>query len=533
MLSDLIAYMKPTLQLKMGQHLAMTPQLQQAIKLLQLSSLELQQEIQKTLDSNPLLEADDSIQDHIEEPMLPQDFTSPAPESSELNYSDDTQTATPDTTLPDDLPVDSTWEDTFQDTFHTISASSYNGNDDEDSHFLDRNTKPDNLIDHLIWQLELTPMSALDHTIGVHIIESLNDRGYLSLTLDEIRESVIRELTEVATARTTATQTTTTQTTENQTSLEENVLVEDDEILAVLHRIQQFDPPGVAAQNLQECLAIQIKQLPETMPWRNEALLLVNEHLELFGKHEYVALQKKMRVDEPSLKFILQLIQSLNPHPGSQLQSNQAQYIVPDIFVTLHQDRWRVELNTDVSPKLRINAGYAALIQQTKSTQDVTYLKNNLQEARWFIKSLQSRNETLLKVATEIVKHQRSFFEYGEEGMKPLVLHDIAEIVEMHESTISRVTTQKFMHTPRGIFELKYFFSSHVNTTSGGECSSIAIKSIIKNLIDNENKAHPLSDNDIAKRLKAEKGINAARRTVAKYRESLNIARSNERKRLV
>ena len=517
--------MKPSLQLKMGQHLAMTPQLQQAIKLLQLSSLELQQEIQQTLDSNPLLEADDPLNESTEEPVLPQDFTSPAPESSELNYSDDTQSTTAETTLPDDLPVDATWEDTFQDTFQNISANSYNGNDEEDSNFIDRNTKPDTLIDHLIWQLELTPMSALDHTIGVHIIESLNDRGYLSLTLDEIRESVLRELSEGSIEQPIMAP--------NESGTEENVLVEDDEILAVLHRIQQFDPPGVAALNLQDCLAIQLKQLPDAMPWRNEALQLVTEHLELFGKHEYAALQKKLRVDEASLKFILQLIQSLNPHPGSQLQSNQAQYIVPDIFVTKHQDRWRVELNGDVSPKLRVNASYAALIQQTKSTQDVTYLKNNLQEARWFIKSLQSRNETLLKVATEIVKHQRGFFEYGDEGMKPLVLHDIAEIVEMHESTISRVTTQKFMHTPRGIFELKYFFSSHVNTTSGGECSSIAIKSIIKNLIENENKSHPLSDNDIAKRLKAEKGINAARRTVAKYRESLNIARSNERKRLV
>ncbi len=504
--------MKPSLQLKMGQHLAMTPQLQQAIKLLQLSSLELQQEIQQALDSNPLLEAEEAVHDSVDEPLPPQDFTSPAPESSELNYSDDMQNVASDNTLPDDLPVDSSWEDTFQDTFQNISASSYSGGDEEDNNFIDRNTKPDTLIDHLIWQLELTPMNSLDHTIGVHIIESMNERGYLSLTLDEIRESVIRELAEESA---------------------EPPLVEDDEILAVLHRIQQFDPPGVAAQNLQECLAIQLKQLPETMPWRNEALQLVSEHLELFGKHEYTALQKKLRVDETSLKFILQLIQSLNPHPGSHLQSNQAQYIVPDIFVTKHHDCWKVELNAAVAPKLRVNSGYAALIQQTKSAQDTTYLKNNLQEARWFIKSLQSRNETLLKVAIEIVKHQRGFFDYGEEGMKPLVLHDIAEIVEMHESTISRVTTQKFMHTPRGIFELKYFFSSHVNTTSGGECSSIAIKSIIKNLIDNENKSHPLSDNDIAKQLKISKGINAARRTIAKYRESLNIARSNERKRLV
>ncbi len=497
----------------MGQHLAMTPQLQQAIKLLQLSSLELQQEIQQTLDSNPLLEADES-QETAEEPLVPQDFTSPAPESSELTYGDDAQTAAPDNTLPDDLPVDSTWEDTFQDTFQNISSNSYSGGDEEDNNFIDRNTKPDTLIDHLIWQLELTPMSALDHTIGVHIIESLNDRGYLTVTLDEIRESVLRDQRE-------------------DTNIPAQDLVEDDEILAVLHRIQQFDPPGVAAQNLQECLTIQLKQLPEDLPWRNEAILLASDYLELFGKHEYSTLQKKLRVDESDLKQILQLIQSMNPHPGSQLQSNQAQYIVPDIFVTKHLDRWKVELNHDVSPKLRVNSSYAALIQQTKSSQDVTYLKNNLQEARWFIKSLQSRNETLLKVATEIVKHQRGFFEYGEEGMKPLVLHDIADIVEMHESTISRVTTQKFMHTPRGIFELKYFFSSHVNTTSGGECSSIAIKSIIKNLIDQENKSQPLSDNDIAKRLKAEKGINAARRTVAKYRESMNIARSNERKRLL
>lgn len=503
--------MKPTLQLKMGQQLAMTPQLQQAIKLLQLSSLELQQEIQSTLDSNPLLETDEAQGDEADGSITPQDFAtqSVAPDES-ANHSDP-EAMPSEEFMPEDLPVDSNWEDTF----HTLSSNSYNQSDDEDINFADRNTKPDTLIDHLIWQLELTPMTALDHTIGVHIIESLNDRGYLSLSLEELRESINQEVSS------------------NPFQTEAPELVEEDEILAVLHRIQQFDPPGIAAQNLQECLSIQLKQLPETHLWRSEALQLVNEHLDLLGKHEYGQLQKKLKLSEADLKQVLQLIQSLNPHPGSQLQSNHAQYIIPDIIVSKQQDRWRVELNTEVSPKLRINANYAALIQQTQSNQDTAYLKNNLQEARWFIKSLQSRNETLLKVATEIVKHQRGFFEYGEEGMQPLVLHDIAEQVEMHESTISRVTTQKFMHTPRGIFELKYFFSSHVNTTSGGECSSIAIKSIIKNLIDTENKHKPLSDNDIAQVLKTEKGINAARRTVAKYRESMNIARSNERKRLV
>jgi RNA polymerase sigma-54 factor len=309
-------------------------------------------------------------------------------------------------------------------------------------------------------------------------------------------------------------------------------VVEVDEVVAVLKRIQQFDPTGVGARDLAECLLLQLNQLAPDTPRLAQARVLVTEHLDVLAARDFAALKRKLKLSEAELTEVVQLIQSLNPRPGSSVSSESPEYVVPDVLVARKNGRWHVELNAEATPRLRINDTYASLVKRADNSSDNTFLRDNLQEARWFLKSLQSRNETLLKVATKIVEHQRGFLEYGEEAMKPLVLHDIAEAVDMHESTISRVTNRKYMHTPRGIFELKYFFSSHVSTSSGGEVSSTAIRALIKKLTAEENPRKPLSDNKIAAIL-AQQNINVARRTVAKYRESLSIPPSNERKRLV
>ncbi len=503
--------MKQALQLKIGQQLTMTPQLQQAIRLLQLSTLDLQQEIQEALENNPMLDvneeehADSSEEKSIEaasaEKTEQETVTATAAESehteetqvAEDNWNDD---------IPEELGIDSSWDDTYQATSSTVTR------DDADGSFESNDTAEETLQDHLHWQLNLTPMSDLDRLIATSIIDGIDPEGYLTVSLEEILEHLSQDAT-----------------------LAEQGL-ELAEVEAVLRRIQQFDPAGVAARDLSECLAIQLQQLPEDTPWRSQALTVVKNYLKLLGAHDYRQLMRKARLKEPQLQQVILLIQQLNPKPGAEITSTTAEYVIPDVIVTKQRDVWQVTLNPDVSPKLRINSGYADLIRRADNSPDNNYLKSHLQEARWFIKSLQSRNETLLKVANEIVRRQVGFFEHGEEGMKPMVLHDIAEAVEMHESTISRVTTQKFMHTPRGIFELKYFFSSHVNTNDGGAASSTAIRALIKKLVAAENPAKPLSDNKIAQFLD-EQGFKVARRTIAKYREAMNIPPSNERKRLV
>jgi len=490
--------MKASLQLKMGQQLTMTPQLQQAIRLLQLSTLDLQQEIQEALDSNPMLEEEqlhhdepvENTQDNdAENPQEP----APSDEAQELSdqWSDDK--------MPDELPLDSQWDDTFQAT--AAPASSQPASDDFD--YDARHATTDDLQAHLEWQLNLTPMSEVDMEIATMLIDGVDPDGYLHTSIDDVIGA-----------------------------LDSEPGVEDDEVCAVLKRLQQFDPPGVFARDLPECLRLQLQQLPEDTPWRKEAEHIVTEHIQLLGNHDYTTLMRKTRIREDELRLVLELIKTLNPKPGAGISSEEPEYVVPDVLVRNIRDEWRVELNPDIAPKLRVNADYASLIRRADNSADNTFLKDHLQEARWFIKSLQSRNDTLLKVATKIVEYQLDFFEEGEEAMKPLVLHDIAEAVGMHESTISRVTTQKYMHTPRGIFELKYFFSSHVSTDSGGECSSTAIRAMIKKLIADENPRKPYSDNKISTIL-GEKGIKVARRTVAKYREAMMIPPSNERKQLV
>ncbi|WP_227712377.1 RNA polymerase factor sigma-54 [Marinobacter zhanjiangensis] len=503
--------MKASLQLKMGQSLTMTPQLQQAIRLLQLSTLDLQQEIQQALDSNPMLEtpeeddteASDSDREQKERDDRDQAESTTASEadnsweesdwSAENNSSD---------AIPDDLPVDTAWDDIYQ----SAPAPAARGDDDNDSDFESRSPTTETLHDHLEWQLNLTPMSERDSAIAHALLDAVDDRGYLVSDLEEIHSGLMDD--------------------------EDEDPVELDEVEAVLHRLQHFDPPGVFARDLQECLLIQLNQLPPDTPWLDKARLVITHYINLLGNRDYAQLLRRSRLKEDQLRDVLAVITSLNPHPGNALDRSEPDYVIPDVIVRKDKGRWRVELNPEIAPRIRVNASYASLIRRADSSADNTYLRDQLQEAKWFIKSLQSRNETLLKVATRIVEHQQGFLDHGEESMKPLILSDIAQAVEMHESTISRVTTQKYMHTPRGIFELKYFFSSHVSTEEGGECSSTAIRAMIRKLIAAETPKKPLSDSKIATML-GEQGIKVARRTVAKYREAMHIPPSNERKRLV
>ena len=538
--------MKPTLQLKIGQHLTMTPQLQQAIRLLQLSTLDLQTEIQEALESNPLLDVDesspdnegsDSGNDQIQESSSNNDQTIDFSKSSDSmdtgsgSGSEDSAVDLEGKEMPNELPVDSDWDTMFDGAGPSSSGGSF---DDDDFDFDSRNSAPESIYDTLMWQLNLTPMSDMDRMIAMAIIEAINPKGYLTQTVEEIRDGVLAQQDVVADLVRL-----------HQEELEAmNIQLQPDEdeddspvtleeVLAVLHRVQQFDPPGVAARDLRECLLIQLKQLPrDEEPAREDAIMVVEMFLDALGSRDFATIMRKGKLSEIRLKSAIALVQTLNPYPGSSVESDDTQYVIPDVIVSKDRGRWKVELNPEATPRLRVNSGYASMIQRADNSSDNTFLKNNLQEARWFIKSLQSRNETLLKVATKIVEYQIGFLEQGEEAMKPLVLHDIAEAVGMHESTISRVTTQKFMHTPRGIFELKYFFSSHVSTGSGGECSSTAIRAIIKKLIAAENPKKPLSDSKIANILE-EQDIKVARRTIAKYREAMLIPPSNERKRLV
>ena len=501
--------LKPSVQLRLGQSLTMTPQLQQAIRLLQLSTLELQAQIQETLEENPMLElaegdgtseADEDYAEGYEESETPE-----TGEAAELARADTTdsheiaEAAEPSRDeIPDELPVDTDWGDIYD------IPTPYSGSAEGEGRDLFENQPggEETLQEHLLWQLNLTPLSERDHAIAIAIIDAINDDGYLTEDLESI-------CAEIGAAQE----------------------VEQDEVEAVLHLIQRFDPVGAGSRSLAECLGVQLAQLPPETPWLAAAKTLVREHLDLLGGRDYRQLMRRLKVEEAELQQIIALVQTLNPRPGTLVSATQSEYIVPDVFVRRREGSWQVELNADVAPRLRINSLYASFVRRADNSADNTYLRDQLQEARWFIKSLQSRNETLLKVARAIVEHQRGFLEYGEEAMKPLVLRDIAEQLSMHESTISRVTTQKYMHTPRGIVEFKYFFSSHVGTADGGECSAIAIRAMIKKLITEEDPGKPLSDSKIASVL-MERGINVARRTVAKYREAMAIAPSNERKRL-
>jgi len=492
--------MKPSLQLKIGQSLTMTPQLQQAIRLLQLSTLELQSEVQQTLEENPMLELDEN-EPTAETPTEREEANSETATNDVANVGDDPHIDMDNKQdLPEDLPVDSDWDDIYD--VAPVSTKTADTSDGGDNYLENHSVSSDNLVDHLLWQVKNRPISETDLIIAIAIIDAINDDGYLTESIDDIYNDLKDELD-----------------------------IEQDEVEAVLHMIQHLDPIGVGARDLSECLMIQLNQYDKDTDGLEEAKLLVSDYLNLLGTHDYARLLRKTHLSEERLLSIISFIQTLNPKPGSIIASDTTHYVVPDIFVRKTGDQWHVSLNAEAAPKLRINQMYAGYIQNTSRNKDMTYMRNSLQEARWFLKSLQSRSDTLLRVGNAIVQRQRLFLDYGDEGMKPMVLRDIAEELEMHESTISRVTTHKYMHTPRGVFEFKFFFSSHVSTQSGGECSATAIRSMVKKLIDNENPVKPMSDNKITAFLVKE-GINVARRTVAKYRESMSIPPSNERKRL-
>ncbi|MCK7458987.1 RNA polymerase factor sigma-54 [Idiomarina aminovorans] len=486
--------MKQSLQLKIGQHLTMTPQLQQAIRLLQLSSLDLQAEIQDALDSNPLLEVEGDSNNE-----------SDGSDNRHTEQRDDSQRETSDVLktqeMPDELPVDSSWDDTY--SSHTpLNGTAASGKSFDGDFEMYQGSTSESLQDHLIWQMQLSHFSDEDTAIGEAIIEAIDDSGYLTANINEVIEAV--RLPDVG----------------------------KEEVCMVLKRIQHFDPIGVGARSVSECLSIQLQQLSEDTTYKETALCLVTEYMDLLGNRDFRTIQRKLKLSEDELRQIMRLIQQLHPHPGEQIAQQPVEYVIPDVAVTQKNGRWMVELNPDSVPKLKVNEEYAALSKSAKTAADSQYIKNNTQEARWFIKSLESRNETLLKVANCIVQRQQGFFEHGEEAMKPMVLNDVAEAVDMHESTISRVTTQKYLHCPSGVFELKYFFSSHVSTEGGGECSSTAIRALIKKMVAAEKRNKPLSDSKIAE-LIAEQGIQVARRTIAKYRESLNIPSSSQRKSLL
>lgn len=495
--------MKPSLGLNLSQNLVITPQLQQAIYLLQLSTLDLQNEIQEALESNPLLELEEADQvtraeadpfdTSTREAHKAEDQQEAA--SSEMNQWEEQR-------LPEELAVDTAWEDVYS---HDYTPSG--GQQETYEDYPERDAATTGLTDHLLWQLNLSLHNERDRIIGETLIDSINLEGYLKEDLDVICESL-----------------------QNQNPSLDDLTCE--EVGALLKLIQHFDPPGVGARDLRECLLLQLEQLPEETPYLAAARRLVDQYLEVLASRDYRFLMRRLKLkSEDELDAVITLIQKLNPRPGTSIESEASSYVIPDLLVTRTEQGWRVELNPETLPKLRVQPHYADLIRRADSSDTNQYLKDHFREAQWLIKSLQSRSETLLKVGSKIVEVQQDFLEKGEEFMKPMVLSDIATAIEMHESTVSRATTQKYIHTPRGLFELKYFFSSHVSTAEGGEASSTAIRAMLKKLISNEPAKKPLSDSKLADLL-ADSGIQIARRTVAKYREALGIPPSSERKRL-
>ncbi len=486
--------MKQKLQLRIGQQLNLTPQLQQAIRLLQLSTIDLQQEIQDALDSNMMLEVSEDDRDSDVDFTTAEILTSASEDQDTVD-----STTEYENSIPDELPVDASWDSVYPDSGNQSSS----GADYQDLDF--QRSAPTTLRDHLLWQLEFLHLSDRDHAIATAIIYTINDDGYLGLPVDDIYNGLQGQIDEL----------------------------ERDEVEAALCGVQSFDPPGVAARNLSDCLRIQLDQLPVTIPWRDEALRLVIGGLDYLAANKATSLQRLLSVSKQQLSEVIALVRSLNPTPSSLVVTTEPEYVIPDVVVFKSADEWVVRLNSSMAPSLRINSTYSSMIGSDKSSrEDRSCMRTHLQEARWFIKSLENRNDTILKVARSVIARQQAFFDKGPKYMKPLILRTIAEEVGMHESTISRVTTNKFMDTPNGIFEFKYFFSSHVAMDDGAECSSTAIKAFLKELIDQEDSSKPLSDSKLVELLK-ERNIIVARRTIAKYREMMGVLPSGKRKRVI
>ncbi|WP_153130222.1 RNA polymerase factor sigma-54 [Dechloromonas hortensis] len=489
--------MKPALQLKLSQHLALTPQLQQSIKLLQLSTVEMQQELERYLLENPMLERDDdggnesfASAQQFDAPRTEEGEREQRVEREERDARDDREQDVPMT--PSDVD-----DDRWTSDAGTFTGAGRDEDDDSDSH--DVHAATISLRDHLGWQLGMTQLSERDRSLVRFLIEALDDDGYLSTPLEELWETLPPEYE-----------------------------IELEELEIALHHIQNFDPIGIGARSPKECLALQLKALPVDAV-RALALVIVEKHLELLAARDFTKIRRLTGCDDEILKAAQALIVSLNPRPGARFAQIEARYITPDVMVKKLKGKWTAYINPDAYPRLRINRLYAEIL--AKQRRGNGNLSGQLQEARWLIKNVQQRFETIHRVTQAIVDRQRQFFEHGEVAMRPLVLREIADILGLHESTVSRVTSQKYMATPRGIFELKYFFGSHVATDTGGACSATAIRALIKQLIGAEDGKKPLSDSQISEIL-GQQGIVVARRTVAKYRESLNIPPVNLRKTL-
>jgi RNA polymerase sigma-54 factor len=460
--------LKPTLQLKLGQSLTMTPQLQQAIRLLQLPVLDLNAEIQEALEENIMLEMEDL-------PDVP-------------------KTSSETTAEMETIKAEDRWE---VQSAERILDSGWNGGEGRPiGEFADESGET--LREHLLWQLEMEHFTPREAIIGEALVDSINDDGYLTVDLDEIVSAV-----------------------------DDDADVSRDEVEAALVKVQQLDPIGIGARDLAECLVLQLRQLQPDTEGLKLAIDIASDHLDLVANREYGELRRSLGTTEEELHAALALIRGCNPKPGQAVSPAAAEYVIPDVFVRKVDNHWLVEISPTGVPRLSVNQQYAGLL---RGSGDHSVLKTQLQEARWLIRSLEIRNETLMKVATCIVTRQTEFLEHGDEAMKPMVLRDVAEEVGMHESTISRVTTNKYMHTPRGVFEFKYFFSSHLSSDSGEDQSSTSVRAKIRKMIGAENPAKPLSDSKIAKVLASE-GISVARRTVAKYREAMNIPSSSERRK--
>ncbi len=470
--------MKQSLQLKLHQQLTLTPQLQQSIRLLQLSTLELSQEISQMLQDNPLLERADG-EDRFDGPAS---AAEPAASGAEEPRNE-----------RDEVYDEMAWGDR-----QVVVSQGSGGDDDEDRDFQQADASHDNLRRHLLDQLSLTPMSARDRQLAELLVEGLDDDGYLNTPIDELAELFPAEME-----------------------------LDPLELETALKLIQSLDPAGVGARDLGECLWLQLRALPGDTPFLDAAQILVRQHLNLLADREYGKLKKLLNLADPEFIQLRQLITSLNPRPGAAFAPLDTRYVTPDVFVRKIKGLWVSSLNPEAVPKLRINELYAGILRGNR--EGGASLGAQLQEARWLIKNVQQRFETILKVSQAIVDRQRMFFEHGEVAMRPLTLKEIADTVELHESTISRVTTQKYMMTPRGLFEFKYFFGSSLATEEGGATSSTAIRALIRQFIDAENRAKPLSDNTIAELL-GKQGFVVARRTVAKYRELMNIPPANQRK---
>ncbi|NAW35189.1 RNA polymerase factor sigma-54 [Halomonas alimentaria] len=467
--------MKASLQLRVGTQLTMTPQLQQAIALLQLSTLDLRQEIQQAMENNPLLELDDGFGEQATQ------------EPAEDDWANE---------IPEQLVTDSDWSDTYQD----LGAPA--GGEGPD---FERQAQGQSLQSHLAWQLAMSDLDPRARQIAESLIDAVDDAGYLAAPLDEIRDGL------------------------KQQGLAD---LRSPEMERVLLRLQQFEPTGIFARDLRECLQLQLAAFPDDTPLLPQARRLVRQFLEALASGDRRLLKRRLGLDDATLDATISLVRGLDPRPGSAFASVTDDYVIPDLVAFHDRGGWHVELNPEALPRLRIQPDYAALVRRADRSDDNQFLKEHLQEARWLMKSLSSRNDTLLRVGREILARQLDFLERGEEAMKPLILADIAQAVEMHESTISRVTTQKFIHTPRGVFELKYFFSSQVRGEGDGDAhSSTAIRAHIRKLIQAEPPRKPLSDSKLVSLLD-EAGIKVARRTVAKYREAMGIPSSSERKRL-